>query len=89
MEVLAQLEGARTEDEFGRGLACLVDRTAWTNGEWGFTSGDRRHWKAIQNVNRDIVMLAHYLIDIVRADIRARRAAAAEQPPLFQASDGG
>lgn len=89
MEVLAQLEGARTEDEFCRGLACLVDRTSWTTGEWNFTGGDRRHWKAIQNVNRDIVMLAHYLIDIVRADIRARRAAADQQPPLFHTADGG
>jgi DGQHR domain-containing protein len=88
MEVLAQLEGARTEDDFCRGLACLIGRTAWTDGEWNFNGGDRRHWKAIQNVNRDIVVLAHYLISIVRADIRARRTAA-EQPPLFQTTEGG
>jgi hypothetical protein len=39
MEVLAQLEGARTEHEFCRGLACLVDRTAWTNGDWNSPGG--------------------------------------------------
>jgi DGQHR domain-containing protein len=89
MEVLAQLEGARTEDDFCRGLSCLVGRTAWANGEWNFDGGDRRHWKAIQNVNRDIVMLAQYLIGIVRADIRARRTAAAKQPPLFPDCCGG
>lgn len=89
MEVLAQLDAARTEDDFCRGLACLVDRTAWTSGEWSFDSGDRRHWKAIQNLNRDIVTLAQYLIGIVRADIRARRSAAADGLPLFHKSEDG
>ena len=89
MEVLAHLETARTEDDFCRGLACLIGRTAWTDGEWTFDDGDRRHWKAIQNVNRDIVTLAQYLIRIVRADIRTRRALASEPPPLFGAVEGG
>lgn len=73
MEVLALLDAAQTHEEFGRGLAVLVGDTAWTGGEWDFGNGDRRHWKAIQNVNRDIVMLAQYLIGIVRADLKKRR----------------
>lgn len=75
MEVLALLDGARRPEDFAHGLGCLVGRTAWTSGEWDFGGGDVRHWKAIQNVNRDIVLLAHHLIGIVRADLRARRAA--------------
>ena len=73
MEVLALLDGARQPDEFARGLGCLVGRTAWTGGEWELGSGDRRHWRAIQNVNRDIVTLAQHLIGIVRGDLRSRR----------------
>lgn len=75
MEVLALLDGARSSTEFAHGLGCLVGRTAWTSGEWDFGDGDRRNWRAIQNVNRDIVTLAQHLIGIVRADIRARRSA--------------
>jgi DGQHR domain-containing protein len=73
MEVLALLDGARTWEEFANGLACLDGRTAWTSGDWDFGPDDKRHWKAVQNVNRDIVTLAQYLIGIVRADIRSRR----------------
>jgi DGQHR domain-containing protein len=73
MEVLALLDGARESEEFAKGLGCLVGRTAWTCGEWNFGGGDLRHWKAIQNVNRDIVTLAQYLIGVVRGDIRLRR----------------
>jgi DGQHR domain-containing protein len=87
MEVLALLDGARRSEEFAKGLGCLVGRTAWTTGEWNFGGGDRRHWKAIQNVNRDIVTLAQHLIGIVRADLRARRSpssdAGSEPPPLL------
>ncbi len=73
MEVLALLDAAQTSEEFAKGLAALDGETAWTEGEWDFGHGDRRHWKAIQNVNRDIVMLAQHLIAIVRADLKRRR----------------
>lgn len=73
MEVLALLDGARTGEDFSKGLRCLVGKTAWTSGKWDFGGGDRRHWKAIQNVNRDIVTLAQYLIGIVRSDVKIRR----------------
>ena len=73
MEVLALLDGARKWEDFAKGLGCLVGRTAWTSGEWPLSTDDIRHWKAIQNVNKDIVSLAQYLISAVRADLRARR----------------
>lgn len=73
MEVLATLDGARSWDEFAKGLGCLSDRTAWTSGHWDFGGGDIRHWKAIQNVSRDVTTLAQYLLKIVRADLKARR----------------
>ncbi|WP_374788854.1 DGQHR domain-containing protein DpdB [Brucella oryzae] len=73
MEILVLLDGARTFDDFARGIACLVDKSAWTSGEWNFAENDKRHWKSVQNVNRDIVTLAQYLVGIVRADVRRRR----------------
>ena len=85
MEVLAVLDGARDWEEFAKGLACLSGKTAWTEGEWDFGGGDKRHWKAIQNVNRDIIMLAQLLIGIVRHDLRQRRSAT-DVPPLLQYS---
>lgn len=87
MEELALYEGSKSWSQFAKGLGCLRDRTAWTEGEWNFGGGDVRHWKALQNVNRDIVTLAQYLISIVRADIRARRSAAAETPLLDALTD--
>jgi len=71
MEILAQ-RGARTWGEFFVGLACLEGRTAWRSGSWDFGGGDVRHWKAVQNVHGDIVTLAHYLISIVRLDLKTR-----------------
>jgi DGQHR domain-containing protein len=75
--------GAETHDEFRRGLASLVGRTAWTSGDWDFGGGDRRHWKAIQNTNRDIVILAQHLVALVRADARARQIREVDSPPLL------
>lgn len=82
METLFELDDARDEDGFARGLECLVGRTAWTGGYWDFTDADRRHWRAVQNVNRDVVLLAQHLIDIVRSDIGRRRATLGGTPLL-------
>lgn len=80
MEVLVLLDAAQTSDEFVDGLKVLKGKTAWTGGEWNFGNGDHRHWKAIQNVNRDIIMLAQHLIGIVRADIKRRRGVRGAKP---------
>lgn len=85
MEVLAQRANARTIEEFYDGLQCLKGKTAWTDGEWEF-DGETRRWKSLQNVNRDVALLKHYLVTIVKADQRRRRKA---QPvPLFETSEG-
>lgn len=86
MEVLAQRGDARSIDEFEEGLACLKGRTAWTSGEWNF--GDEiRRWNALQNVNRDVALLKHYLVGIVKTDLR-RRAKAAPAPLLEGIANG-
>lgn len=82
MEILAALDGARTFEDFRKGLACLQGETAWKEGVWDFGGGDVRHWRAIQNIGRDIATLAHHLISIVRADIKHRHAPAGTKPLL-------
>ena len=75
MEVLAQRAEAHSVEEFREGIACLKDKTAWTSGDWEL-GGEVRRWNSLQNVNRDIALLKHYLIGIVKADLRRKRKAA-------------
>jgi len=92
MELLALLEGARTCDEFARGLGCLDGQTAWTEGHWQFGNDDVRLWNSVQNLDRDIRILAGYLVGLVRADIRRRRSGApptTEDPTTIKAAAGG
>jgi len=82
MEVLAVLEGARGWEEFAHGMGCLAGNTAWTSGQWDFGGGDVRHWRAIQNVNKDINTLAQFLVQIVRNDIKMRRSGHLARPAV-------
>lgn len=92
MELLALLEGARTCDEFARGLGCLDGRTAWTEGHWRFSDDDVRRWNNLQNVDRDIRILAGYLVSLVRTDLRRRRSDAQTTikgaPTITSAAEG-
>jgi hypothetical protein len=85
MEILATLDGARSWEDFAKGMGCLDGRTAWTGGHWDFGGGDVRHWKAIQNVNRDIATLAQFLVAVVRGDLRVRRSPPPQPAPLLDA----
>lgn len=70
MEVLALSQGSRTWEEFQKGLAPVVGKTAWTDGTWNFSPGDQRAWNAIQNTPADIMTLAHYLMRVMRNSFR-------------------
>jgi hypothetical protein len=84
MDLLHRREGARTRDEFAAGMGCLVDKVAWTSGEWDFGGGDRRHWKAIQNNGADIATLTAFLTRVVGNASKARKAArGGAEPPLL------
>lgn len=85
MEVLAQRNDARSVDDFREGLECLKGKTAWTGGEWDF-DGEIRRWKSLQNVNRDVALLKHYLVGLVKVDQRSRRKAA--PVPLLEPEHG-
>ena len=67
MEYLFFKKDARTYQDFASGLAPLLGRTAWTekDGNWNF--GDEiRNWNSLQNINRDILMLASYLLKCIK-----------------------
>lgn len=81
MEVLAQRAGARSVDEFREGLECLKGKTAWISGDWNF-DGEIRRWNSLQNINRDVALLKHYLVGLVKLDQRRRRKIA--PIPLFE-----
>lgn len=66
MEVLFSRDNASDRATFRAGLDCLVGETAWTSGKWKFVDGEERNWNSIQNVHREIMLLADHLIRIVR-----------------------
>jgi hypothetical protein len=71
MELLALSLGARTWEEFQKGLAPIVGKTAWTSGTWEFSQGDNRAWNSIQNTPTDITTLSHYLLRVMRDSLRS------------------
>lgn len=71
MELLALNLGSRTWEDFQKGLAPLVGKTAWTSGTWEFGQGDQRIWNSIQNTPSDTSTLAHYLMRVMRESLRS------------------
>lgn len=84
MDLLHRSDGARVWQDFAASMTCLVDKVAWTAGEWDFGGGDMRHWKAIQNTGGDIATLTAYLTRVVGNASKARRAREQAEPPLLK-----
>lgn len=86
MELLVTRDRARTRRDFARGLAALHGRTAWTSGSWRFSDSEELPWNRLENTNRQIMALAHHLVDLVRRNSRSvprtrvERARSAPQP---------
>jgi len=66
LEFLHARDGLESTGEFVDGLQPLLKYTAWTSGEWEFNENERRPWNTIQNLHRDIQMLASYLTRILK-----------------------
>lgn len=66
MELLYARDNARDRVAFRKGLAVLKGRTAWTRGSWKFGDTEIVPWNAIQNVQRQIMGLAQYLVTVVK-----------------------
>jgi len=74
MDLLWERNGARNRIAFEEGLQCLVGHTAWTGGTWKFSEEEIVPWNAIQNIDRQINGLAHYLVGVVRRSEKPARA---------------
>jgi DGQHR domain-containing protein len=72
MDLLWERNGARDRRDFRDGLACLKGHTAWTSGTWKFGENEVVPWNAIQNIDRQINGLAHYLVNVVRRSEKPR-----------------
>jgi DGQHR domain-containing protein len=57
---------SRSVASFQRGLEPLKGKTAWTAGSWEFGENEVIPWNRIQNVDSQIMRLAHHLVGIVR-----------------------
>ena len=84
MDLLHRSDGARSWQDFAAGMSCLVDKVAWTSGEWDFGSGDRRNWKALQNTGGDIATLTAFLTRVVGNASKARKAREQAEPSLLK-----
>ena len=53
-------------ESFGKGLASLRGKTAWTRGSWRFGRHEIVPWNRLQNVRRHIISLAGYLLTQIK-----------------------
>ena len=76
MDLLWERNVARSRTAFREGLDCLVGNAAWTKGAWRFGPDEVVPWKEVQNVDRQILKLAHHLVGMVK---RSRNGGAARR----------
>lgn len=55
-------QGIPNKEQFQNDLEPLRDVCRWTDGYWEFGPGAQRKWNEIQNIPRDIQLLANYLL---------------------------
>ena len=65
-------KGVLTTDQFRRDLEPLREVCRWTDGYWELGPGERRKWNEFQNTNKDIELLANYLLNQYQASIGSR-----------------
>ena len=66
MEYLHARNNAQSIEEFENGLRPLIPYVAWTAGEWQCGEHETRPWNGIQNLHRDIQLLASYLTRVLK-----------------------
>jgi len=65
MDELSVRDGAKSRQDFIKGLKPLVGHTHWTSGKWDF-GAEKRLWNSIQNTKSDYRVLSHHLVRLVR-----------------------
>lgn len=67
-----ELPGMPEAHHFVADLQPLAEICRWTDGFWEFGPGAQRKWNEIQNTNRDIQVLANYLLVQYKARVWSR-----------------
>ena len=73
MELLHATEGATTRDQFAAVLRLIKPYTAWTSGQWSFSSDDICPWNGVQNTPGDIDALSNHLVRLTKRTLRKQR----------------
>lgn len=73
MELLYSTEGATKRDQFAAALRLIKPYTAWTSGQWNFSSDDICPWNGVQNTPSDIDVLANHLVRLTKRVLRKSR----------------
>lgn len=73
MEALYSRNRSVAKEAFERGLQPLVGKTAWTSGTWRFGRNEVVPWDSLQNVSRDVVTLANYLVGQLRINASGKQ----------------
>ncbi len=66
MEHIYSLEHSLRSETFTPYLEKLVNRCAWTGGQWHFGKDYQRPWNSLQFVPRDYLELTQYLLRIIK-----------------------
>ncbi len=54
--------GVPTREQYVDDLTCMVEVCCWTSGHWEFGPGMLRKWDQIQNTQKDVQLLANFLL---------------------------
>ena len=73
MELLYSTEGATTREQFADALRLIKPYTAWTSGQWSFSSDEISPWNGIQNTPGDIDALSNHLVRLTKRVLRKQR----------------
>ena len=57
-----EIQGTPSQEQFNDDLEPLVELCRWTDGYWDFGPGEQRKWNDLQNLNKDVQLLANYLL---------------------------
>jgi len=63
-------EGMARKDWFAEQLRLIAGGCHWTDGWWEFRDGTKRRWDEVQNINKDVMMLANHLTRLYRVEHR-------------------
>src|SRR5262249_54360147 len=66
-------KGLPTEDVFAEELSLLVPHCHWTDGEWKFSSRDKRPWNVVSSTPKDVETLKGHMRGLYKTHVRVQK----------------